>query len=120
MGKLYPLHNRQSGFPDSNLGDSFVTSLVGCTSLAEEAILRDPIDKKVDEYLKKVYSGSRLALWAGINVDYVVQSLILDLKTPYRTLDESYDISGVLDMIERQVGFLSHILFDVVRASVLS
>ncbi|KAJ1098323.1 hypothetical protein NDU88_003438 [Pleurodeles waltl] len=56
MAKLYPLHNMQSDFPDAIPVDSFVASLVGCTSLAEEAILRNPIEKKVDRALKKVFS----------------------------------------------------------------
>ncbi|KAJ1155292.1 hypothetical protein NDU88_008023 [Pleurodeles waltl] len=120
MAKLYPLHNKQSDFHDFILVNCFVASLVECTSLANEAILRDPVDKKVDGSLKKVYSGSHLALRAGIYGTYVVQSLISDLKTLYRALDESPDISEVLDKFESQVELLSDILFDVVCASALS
>ncbi|KAJ1083296.1 hypothetical protein NDU88_003455 [Pleurodeles waltl] len=117
MAKICPLQFYSN---DSILVDAFVTSLVGSTSLADEMILHDPTDKTKDGSLKKVYSGSHAPLWDGIYGTHVAQSLILNLKTLYRALDESSDISGVLDMIEHQVEFLSDISFDVVRAIVLS
>lgn len=53
-----------------------MVSLVGRTSLAEDAVVRNPMDKKVDASLRKVYSGSHLALRAGIYGTSVAQSLI--------------------------------------------
>ncbi|KAJ1207584.1 hypothetical protein NDU88_002975 [Pleurodeles waltl] len=107
MAKVYPLHDMQPDLPDSIPLDYFVSSLVGCTSLAEDAVLKDPIDKKVYGSLKKVYSGAHLTLPAGIYGTYVAQSLI-------------YDCSSILELIERQVEFLLDISFDVIRASALA
>ncbi|KAJ1209368.1 hypothetical protein NDU88_004746 [Pleurodeles waltl] len=52
--------------PDSIPIDSSVASLVRRTSLAEDTIAKDAVDKKVDGSLKKVYSGAHLAVRAGI------------------------------------------------------
>ncbi|KAJ1126328.1 hypothetical protein NDU88_004736 [Pleurodeles waltl] len=57
----------------------------------------------MDGSFKEVFSRSHLSLRAGIYGTYVVQCLISDLKTMYRSLDESSDISGFVDMIERQI-----------------
>ncbi|KAJ1126540.1 hypothetical protein NDU88_004947 [Pleurodeles waltl] len=105
--------------PDSIPIDSFVARLVGHTFLAEDAIIRDSVDKKVDVARKKLYLGAHLALQAGIYGTYVVQSLIPDMKSLYRALDESSDCPGVLEHIEHQVEFLSDVSFDGVRTSVL-
>lgn len=120
MAKLYPLHDMAVELPDSIPIDSFVASLVGRTSLAEDAVLKDPVDKKVDSSLKKVYSGSHLALRAGIYGTYVSQSLLSDIKSLYQSMDDATDCSSLLEHIERQVEFLSDVSFDVVRASALS
>ncbi|KAJ1190974.1 hypothetical protein NDU88_000291 [Pleurodeles waltl] len=74
--KLYPLHDMQADLPDTILVDSFVPSLVGCTSLAKDTVLKDPVDKKVNGSRKKVFSGDYLALRAGIYGIYVAQPLI--------------------------------------------
>ncbi|KAJ1117739.1 hypothetical protein NDU88_005936 [Pleurodeles waltl] len=105
--------------PDSVPIDSFVTRLVGRTSLAEDAVIRDSVDKKVDVSLKKTYAGMHLALWADIYGTYVVQSLLCDIKVLNNALDGSSDCSELMSLIERQVEFLSDISFYVVRASAL-
>ena len=61
----------QKSFPDVIPVDSLVSSLVGRTSLNEEAILKYQVDKKVDSSLKKVYSGMHLAMRAGIYATHV-------------------------------------------------
>ncbi|KAJ1112794.1 hypothetical protein NDU88_001055 [Pleurodeles waltl] len=110
----------QTDFPDSVQVDSFVASLVGRTSLAVDAVLWNPMDKKVDSSLKKVFSGTHLDLCAGIYGTYVAESLISDIKTLHRALDESSDCSGFQDLIMHQVEFLSDVPFDVVLASALA
>ncbi|KAJ1087702.1 hypothetical protein NDU88_000867 [Pleurodeles waltl] len=115
MANLYPLKNKSQDLPDS-----FVASLVGRSSLAEDAIIRDAVDRQVDAALKMVYSGAHLALCTQIYGTFVAQSLISDLKGLYRAPDESSDCSRVLEHIERQVECLSDVSFDVVRASALS
>ncbi|KAJ1140688.1 hypothetical protein NDU88_007036 [Pleurodeles waltl] len=106
--------------PDSVPTDSFVASFVDHTSLAEDAAIRDSVDKKVDVSVKKSYAGTHLALRAGIYGTYVAQSLLSDLKALKSALDGSSDCSGLMSLIERQVEFLSHISFDEVRASALA
>ncbi|KAJ1160858.1 hypothetical protein NDU88_001350 [Pleurodeles waltl] len=64
MAKLYPLQNMSQVLPDSVPIDSFVASLFGRTSVAEDAVIQDAVDKKVDVSLKKAYSGTHLALRA--------------------------------------------------------
>ncbi|KAJ1170195.1 hypothetical protein NDU88_002076 [Pleurodeles waltl] len=91
--------------------------LVGRTSLAEDAVMRDSVDKKVNVSLEKSYAGTHLALRAGIYGTYVAQSLLSDLKALNNALDRSLDSSGLMSLIEHQVEFLSDISFDVVRAS---
>ncbi|KAJ1080837.1 hypothetical protein NDU88_001026 [Pleurodeles waltl] len=66
VAKLYPLKDMAKVLPDSMPIDSFVASLVGCTSLAEDAVIQDSVDKKVDVSLRKAYAGTHLALRAGI------------------------------------------------------
>ncbi|KAJ1218888.1 hypothetical protein NDU88_006459 [Pleurodeles waltl] len=95
------------------------TLLVGCTSLAEDAVIRDSVDKKEDVSLKKSYAGTHLALRAGIYGTYVAQSLLSDLKALNNALDGSSDCSELMSLIKRQVEFLLDISFDVVRASAL-
>ncbi|KAJ1185042.1 hypothetical protein NDU88_001838 [Pleurodeles waltl] len=106
--------------PDSVPIDSFVTSLVVRTSLAEDAVIRNSVDKKVDVSLKKAYVGTPLALRVGIYVTYVAQSLLSVLKVLNSALDGSSACSGLMSHIERQVEFLSDISFDAVRASALA
>ncbi|KAJ1156996.1 hypothetical protein NDU88_009712 [Pleurodeles waltl] len=106
--------------PDSFPIDSFVTSLVGHTSLAEHAVIRDSVDKKADVSLKKSYAGTHLALRSGIYGTYVAQSLLSDLKALNNALDGSSDCSEPMSLTERQVEFLSDISFDVVRTSALA
>ncbi|KAJ1186882.1 hypothetical protein NDU88_003662 [Pleurodeles waltl] len=120
MAKLYLLHDMQADFSDSILVNTFVASLVGNTSLAEDAVLMDPVDKKVDGSLSKVYSGVHLALQAGIYGTDVAQSLISILNSLCRALDKSSHYPGILELIERHVEFLSDISFDVIRASALT
>ncbi|KAJ1176887.1 hypothetical protein NDU88_002154 [Pleurodeles waltl] len=91
--------------------------LVGRTSLAEDAVIQQSVDRKVDVPLKKTYTGTHLALRAGT---YVAQSLLSDLKALNSALDGSSDCSGLMSIIERQVEFLSDISFDVVRALALA
>ncbi|KAJ1100371.1 hypothetical protein NDU88_005457 [Pleurodeles waltl] len=79
--------------------------LVGRTLLAEDAVVRDAVDKRVDGSLKKVYSGAPLALRAGIYGTYVAQSPIADLTSLGRALDESTDCAGLLELIERHLEF---------------
>ncbi|KAJ1092136.1 hypothetical protein NDU88_005248 [Pleurodeles waltl] len=93
---------------------------VGCTSLDEDAVIRDDVDKKLDGSLKKAYSGTRLALRAGIYGTYVAQSLLSDLKALNRALDGSSACSGLMCLIEHQVEFLLDVSFDDVRASALA
>ncbi|KAJ1099206.1 hypothetical protein NDU88_004310 [Pleurodeles waltl] len=57
--------------PDNIPPDTLVASLVGRTSPAEDAIVRDYVDKKVDVALKKVYLGAHLALRAASYGTYV-------------------------------------------------
>ncbi|KAJ1155414.1 hypothetical protein NDU88_008144 [Pleurodeles waltl] len=111
------MHSR---FRNSIPVESFVASLVGHIPLAEEAVIRDPVDKKVDGFLRKMYPGAHLAFHAGIYGTYVAQSLISDIKTVNRALDESSDCSGILELVEKQVEFLSDVFFDEVRASALT
>ncbi|KAJ1202696.1 hypothetical protein NDU88_006493 [Pleurodeles waltl] len=66
MAKLYPLQDLAQVLPDPVPIDSFVGSLVGRTSFAEDAVFRDSVGKKVDVSLKKSYAGMHLALRAGI------------------------------------------------------
>ncbi|KAJ1207487.1 hypothetical protein NDU88_002878 [Pleurodeles waltl] len=66
MAKLYPLQDMAQVLRDSVPIDSFVTSLVGRMSLAEDAVNWDSVDKKVDVSWKKSYGGTHLALRAGI------------------------------------------------------
>ncbi|KAJ1182922.1 hypothetical protein NDU88_008099 [Pleurodeles waltl] len=61
MGELYPLQNIPQVLPDSVPIDSFATSLVGRTSLAKDAVIRDSVDRKVDVSLRKSYAGTHLA-----------------------------------------------------------
>ncbi|KAJ1149160.1 hypothetical protein NDU88_001977 [Pleurodeles waltl] len=103
MAKLYPSQDMAQVLPDSVPIDSFVTSLVGRTSLAEDAVIRDSVDKKVDVSLKKSYAGTHLALQAGIYGTYVAQSLLSDLKALNNALDGSSDCSELMTLIERQV-----------------
>ncbi|KAJ1180414.1 hypothetical protein NDU88_005635 [Pleurodeles waltl] len=119
MAKLYPLKDMAQVLPDSVAIDSFVASLVSRMSLAEDAVIRDSVDKKVDVSLKKAYAGTHLALRAGIYGTYVAQSLLADLKDLNSALDGSSDCSGLMSLIERQVQFLTHIYFDVLGASAL-
>ncbi|KAJ1096493.1 hypothetical protein NDU88_001633 [Pleurodeles waltl] len=81
----------QKDLPDSIPIDSFVASLVGRTSLVEDVIIRDSVDKKVDVAIKKVYLGAHMALQRGLYSTYVAQLLISDMKPLYRALDESSD-----------------------------
>ncbi|KAJ1192157.1 hypothetical protein NDU88_001469 [Pleurodeles waltl] len=77
-------------FPEDEVPDTPSGSLLcqfqisvpvdGRTSLAEDAVIRDAVDKKADMSLKKVCSGTHLALRAGIYGTDVAQSLLLDLK----------------------------------------
>ncbi|KAJ1218433.1 hypothetical protein NDU88_006013 [Pleurodeles waltl] len=120
MARLYPLQDMAQVLPDSVPIDSFVASLVGRTSLAEDAVIRDSVDKKVDVSLKKAYAGAHLALRAGIYGTHVAQSLLSDLKALNSALDGSPDCSGLMSLIECQVEFLSDISFDVVQASALA
>ncbi|KAJ1199267.1 hypothetical protein NDU88_003105 [Pleurodeles waltl] len=71
MAKFYPLQDMAQMLPDSVPIDYFVASLVGRTSLAEDAVIRDSVDKKVDVSLRKYYAGTHLALQAGIYGTYV-------------------------------------------------
>ncbi|KAJ1214412.1 hypothetical protein NDU88_002031 [Pleurodeles waltl] len=48
IAKLYPLQDMAQVLPDLVPIDSFVASLVGRTSLAEDAVIQDTVDKKVD------------------------------------------------------------------------
>ncbi|KAJ1148663.1 hypothetical protein NDU88_001491 [Pleurodeles waltl] len=120
MAKLYPLQDMTQVLPDSVPIDSFVASLVGHMSLAEDAVIQDVVDKKVDVSLKKAYSGTHLALRAGIYRTYVAQSLLSDLKSLNGPLDGSSDCAGLMSLIECQVEFLLDISFDVVRVSALA
>ncbi|KAJ1191986.1 hypothetical protein NDU88_001299 [Pleurodeles waltl] len=120
MAKLYPLQHMAQVLLDSVPTDSFVTSLVGRTSLAEDAVIWDSVDKKVDVSLKKEYAGTHLALRAAIYGTYIAQSLLSDLKALNSALDGSTDCSGLMSLIEHQVEFLSDISFDVVRVSALA
>ncbi|KAJ1082763.1 hypothetical protein NDU88_002928 [Pleurodeles waltl] len=120
MAKLYPLQDMAQVLPDSVPIDTFVASFVGRTSLAEDAVIRDLVDKKVDVSLRKSYAGMHLALRDGICGTYVAQSLLSDLKALNNALDGSSDCSELMSLIERQVEFLSDISFDVVRASALA
>ncbi|KAJ1114913.1 hypothetical protein NDU88_003143 [Pleurodeles waltl] len=117
LEKLYPLKDILKDLPDSIPVDSFVASLMGHTSLAEDAIIRDSVDKKMDVALKKGFFGANLALRAGVCGTHVAQSLVCDMKFLCRALD---DCSGVLEHIEHQVEFLSDVSFEVVQASALS
>ncbi|KAJ1143479.1 hypothetical protein NDU88_009787 [Pleurodeles waltl] len=94
--------------------------LVGRTSLAEDAVIRDSVDKKVDVSLKKAYAGTHLVLRTGIYGTYVAQSLLSDLKALNNALDGSLDCSGLMSLIERQVELLLVISFDVVWTSALT
>ncbi|KAJ1129828.1 hypothetical protein NDU88_008193 [Pleurodeles waltl] len=115
MAKLY-----QTDFPDSIQVDSFVASLVGHTSLAKERwFSRIPRQKGGWFSLEGVLWCSSSPL-DGIYGVYVARSIMSDLKTLYGALDECSDCSGVLDMIELQVVFLSDVSFDVVRAHALA
>ncbi|KAJ1169806.1 hypothetical protein NDU88_001696 [Pleurodeles waltl] len=107
MAKLYPLQDMAKVLPDLVPIDSFVASLVGRISLADDAVIQDAVDMKVDVSLKKAYSGTHLALRAGIYGTYVAQSL-------NSALDGSSVCSELMSVIERQVEFLSDISFDVV------
>ncbi|KAJ1141180.1 hypothetical protein NDU88_007515 [Pleurodeles waltl] len=89
------------------------------TSLAEDAVIRDAVDKNVDVSLKKAYSGTHLALRARIYGTYFAQSLLSDLKALNSALDWSSDCLGLESLIERQVELLSDISFDDVRAMAL-
>ncbi|KAJ1211077.1 hypothetical protein NDU88_006439 [Pleurodeles waltl] len=120
MGKLYPLQVMAQVLSDSVPIDSFVASLVGCMSLAEDAVIRDSVDKKVDVSLKTSYAGTHLALRAGIYWTYVAQSLLSDLKALNNALDGSSDCSELMSLIERQLDFLLDISFEVVGASALA
>ncbi|KAJ1143935.1 hypothetical protein NDU88_010237 [Pleurodeles waltl] len=100
--------------------DSFVGSLVGCTILAEDVVIQDSVDKKVNVSLKKSYAGTHLALRAGIYGTFVAQAPLSDLKALNNALDGSSDCSELMSLIEHQVEFLSNISFDVVRASALA
>ncbi|KAJ1140847.1 hypothetical protein NDU88_007185 [Pleurodeles waltl] len=120
MAKLYPLQDMAQGLPDLVPIDSFVISLDGRTSLAEDDVIQDSVVKKVDVSLKKSYAGTHLALRAGIHRTYVAQTLLSDLKALHSALDGSSDCSGLMSLIERQVEFLSDISCDVVRASTLA
>ncbi|KAJ1139092.1 hypothetical protein NDU88_005469 [Pleurodeles waltl] len=73
--------------------------LVGRTSLAEDAFIRDAVDKKVDVSLKKAYSGTHLALRARIYGTYFAQSLLLNLKALNSALDRSSDCLGLMSFI---------------------
>ncbi|KAJ1176386.1 hypothetical protein NDU88_001667 [Pleurodeles waltl] len=68
--------------------------------LAEDAISRNAVVKKVDVSLKKAYSGTHLALRAGICGTYLARSLLLDLKALNNVLDGSSDCSGLISLIE--------------------
>lgn len=120
MSKLYPLQDMCKKLPDSIPIDSFVAILVGWTSLVEDAVIKDPVDKTLYASLRKVYCGSHLALRAGHNGTYVAQSLISNIKSLYQSMDDTSDCSGLLEHIKRQVEFLSDVSFDVVRDSALS
>ncbi|KAJ1107255.1 hypothetical protein NDU88_004648 [Pleurodeles waltl] len=113
MAKLYPLQDMAQVLPDLVPIDSFVTSLVGRTSLAEDAVIWDVS-------LKKAYAGTHLALRAGIYGTYVAQSLLSDLKALNSALDGSSGCSGLMSFIEGQVEFLLDISFDVVQTSALA
>ncbi|KAJ1101060.1 hypothetical protein NDU88_006134 [Pleurodeles waltl] len=93
--------------------DSFVASLVGLTSLAEDAVIQASVDKKVDVSLKKAYAGTHLALRAGIYGTYVAQSLLSDLKALISALDGSSDCSGLMSFIQRQLN--SYRIFPLMR-----
>ncbi|KAJ1156747.1 hypothetical protein NDU88_009464 [Pleurodeles waltl] len=120
MGKLYSLQDMAQVLPDSVHIDSIVASLVGRTTLAEDAVIWDSVDKKVDVFLKKSYAGTHLALRIGIYGTSVTQSLLSDLKALNNVLDGSLDCSELMTLIERQVEFLSDRSVDVVRASALA
>mgnify|MGYP002804430413 CR=1 FL=1 len=119
MAKLYPLEDMESKLPEVIHVDSVVASLVGRSSMAEENILKDPADKKVDSSLKKVFSGSHLALRAGVYSAYTSQSLISDFKALFKAVQDQSNCLPLLDSIESQIELLSDISFDVVRASAL-
>ncbi|KAJ1101059.1 hypothetical protein NDU88_006133 [Pleurodeles waltl] len=99
--------------PDSVPIDSFVASLVGLTSLAEDAVIQASVDKKVDVSLKKAYAGTHLALRAGIYGTYVAQSLLSNLKALISALDGSSDCSGLMSFIQRQLN--SYRIFPLMR-----
>ncbi|KAJ1191007.1 hypothetical protein NDU88_000324 [Pleurodeles waltl] len=95
-------------------------TLLSPVLLAEDTVIRDSVDKKVDVSLKKAYAGTHLAFRAGIYGTYVAQSSLSDLKALNSALDGSSDCSGLMSFIERQVEFLTDISFDVVQASALA
>ncbi|KAJ1109605.1 hypothetical protein NDU88_006965 [Pleurodeles waltl] len=99
MAKLYPLQPLQDMaqvLPDSVPIDSFVASLAGHTSLAEDAVIRDSVDKKMDVSLKKGHAGTHFALRTGIYGTNVAQSLLSDLKALKRALDGSSGCSWLM------------------------
>ncbi|KAJ1193373.1 hypothetical protein NDU88_002671 [Pleurodeles waltl] len=120
MAKLYPLQDMAYVLLDLVPIDSFVASLVGRTSLGEDAVIRDSVDKNVDVSLKKAYAGTHLALRAGIYGTYFAQSLLSDLKALNSALDGSSDCSELMSLIVRQADFLLDISLDVVRALALA
>ncbi|KAJ1114557.1 hypothetical protein NDU88_002792 [Pleurodeles waltl] len=65
MAKLYPVRDMQKYLPVSASFDSFVASQVGITSLVEDAMIKNAVEK-VAASLRKVYSGSDLAIQADL------------------------------------------------------
>ena len=64
--------------------------------MAEESILKDQTEKKIDSALKKAYSGSHLAMRAGIYAAYSSQSLISDFKELFKSIQEGTEFSSLL------------------------
>ncbi|KAJ1091723.1 hypothetical protein NDU88_004840 [Pleurodeles waltl] len=120
MAKLYLLQDMQRDLPDSIPIDPFLASLMEGMSLAEDAVIKDSVDKMIDTALRKVYFGLYLSLQATIYGTYVAQSLITDIKALYQSMVDVSDISGLLEQIKHQVEYMPDISFDVVRTTALS
>ncbi|KAJ1097742.1 hypothetical protein NDU88_002859 [Pleurodeles waltl] len=117
FGRLFVAGEARPLLPGSCVAGVSPSTLGGCTSLADHAVIQVSADKKLDMSLKKAYAGTHLTLQAGIYGTYVAQCLLSDRKALNSALDGSSDCSGLMSLIERQVEFLSDIFFDVVRTS---
>ncbi|KAJ1090079.1 hypothetical protein NDU88_003219 [Pleurodeles waltl] len=107
--RAYPLEGMVE-----KLLDWLVASLEGHSSMAEDSVLRDPADKKIDGALKKV------ALRSGIYGAYMAQSFLSHFEDFFKSMQEGTRCPELLEIMENHDELISNISFDAVQKAALS